>query len=110
MDEEEEEEEEDADIDEARMLHPKRLTYFQITYVLDDFDDSDLEEIESDNRRLLLENSEDLNDDFLSHLVEKYSRGISTGVGKHVLTSEGQRAGDCELWEVPTRVRQGHTS
>lgn len=99
----EEEEEEVSGASSSGMFTPQISNILiKLTFILEDLDnDSDIEEHEVDNRRLLLETSDDLNDGFLSHLAEKYSRETSktsmTGVGKHLLIPKGQTPSDCKL-------------
>lgn len=87
---------------------------FQCTHFVDILEEPDDSDIESDNRKLLLGTTNDTEDEFLSHLVKKYTTNtpmiLMTALGKHFTSSEGQRMGDYELWEVPTQVCQEHIS
>lgn len=79
-------------------------------FIPEELDESDVEVDESDNRKLRLEATQEIDDGFLGHLTRKYTTGTlamdTAAPGRHVLTAEGPRVGDYELWEVPTQVRQ----
>lgn len=96
--------------DSGTFLDSNNMTY--LTVILEGLGDTDVEENYSDNRRLLQQTAEEVNDEmeegFLSHLATKYSKNTSrsTGLGIHGVSWDGQIKDDFELWEVPTRVCQ----
>lgn len=79
--------------------------------VLEGLGDTDVDENQSDNRRLLQETVHEFDNDgegFLGQLALKYSRKAyhATELVDQGASSVGPNVGDFELWEVPTQVRE----